>query len=146
MATLGKSVIINERAPVTAWSREAFHLGKMVMSMEEGTRKFRNYEEFSKWYWPPSHGEPGVNPRYLFTDVLVDHIRDAVKGASIRAPRAAGGGSTKSRVTVDGIPYGSVFKAFEALGLPIKDHGPFRAKLKKVGELDYAGKKFRVMT
>lgn len=148
MASLGKATIVNEKAPVTVWSREMFHLGKVVLSEEEGTRKFRNLAEFRAWYWPPSHGETGVNSQYLFTDVLVDHIKDASRSITRKSAGTSGkgGGTTRSRVTVDGVPFGSVFKAFEALGLPIKDHGPFRAKLKKAGKLEYAGKKFEVMS
>lgn len=137
-AALGKHLIVNERAPVTAWPRTNFRLGRVVATE---TRKFKNLAEFKLWYREAQHGEVWPNSQFLFTDILVDSIADR----DMRVAAKSAAGPTRSRVEVDGVPHGSVFKAFEALGLPIKDHGPFRARLKRAGQLEYAGKKFRVL-
>ncbi len=54
------------------------------------------------------------------------------------------GDNCKKRVTVNKIPYRSVFVAFEALGLPVNKHIKFRAKLKLSGDevFEHEGKKY----
>lgn len=134
MASLGGVLIVNRRAPVRAWTCDALDV----------TRDFANMDEFENWYRPSHHGDANkrVNSQYLFTDVLLDDVSDppshkAAKGTTkaraVRAPPT----NTKSRVMVDGVEYASVFKAFEALGLPVPKHGKFRKDLKIAGALPF---------
>ena len=60
--------------------------------------------------------------------------------ASVRKARRA-----RILIEVDGVEYGSVFKAFQALGLPESKHIKFRGALRKAGELAFDGHNFKVI-
>lgn len=77
------------------------------------------------------------------------HVPDAVRSAgvakswldeTIKAARSA-----RHSVEVDGVAYGSVAKAFKALGLPMSKHIKFRGELKKAGEGVFEGHDFRLV-
>lgn len=138
-SSFGNYLIVNERAPVRVYKK--YHL--------EETREFKNMAEFKAWYVPGAHGlvPGGINSQYLFTDILLEWIGNARvarrggrgigglvqgDGTTARVPR--GGGTARSRVDVDGTEHGSVYRAFEALGLPIPAHAKFRAELKRERE------------
>lgn len=140
-------LIVNPMAPVKVWKRD--HLDE--------TRDFNNLAEFEKWYWAPFHGEikrglMGINTQFLFTDILLDRIEDAKRGASIRMPkepRAPGEkGEPRGRhqkVLVDGHVFNSVWAAFQALKLGgVKECVKFRSEVKRTGSGTYAGKLFKI--
>lgn len=58
----------------------------------------------------------------------------------VRAKRAQ-----RSAVEVDGERYGSVKKAYEALGLPLAGHVKFRQELKEKGKLQRDGRKWKIV-
>jgi len=77
------------------------------------------------------------------------HIPDAARSAgvakswadaSVRAARSA-----RHAVTVNGVQYGSVMKAFTALGLPKGKLIRFRGELKKAGEGVFEGHDFKLV-
>lgn len=77
------------------------------------------------------------------------HVPDAARSAgvakswadaSVRAARSA-----RHAVTVNGVAYGSVMKAFIALGLPKSKLIRFRGELKKAGEGVFEGYDFKLV-
>lgn len=141
MATLSGTLIVNRRAPVRAW---------LIGDLDK-TRDFKNMDEFEDWYRPSFHGDASkkVVSQYLFTDVPLESISDPPRGGSsapkVAKPGSLSSGPVRSRVVVDGKEYGSVYKAFVGLALPIKAHGKFRADLKRSGSLafEWGGKKYQ---
>ena len=144
MATLSGTLIVNRKAPVTAWLRPDF----------KETRTFKNMSDFEDWYRPAFHGDAYrlVNSQYLFTDVPLESIDDPPKivptALKIKAPRVVGERPTptKSRVTVDGVEYGSTWQAFQKLDLgDASACVKFRKELKIKGTLvfDHKGKKYQ---
>ncbi len=77
------------------------------------------------------------------------HVPDAARSAgvakswldeTVKAARSA-----RHAVTVDGVAYGSVMKAFIALGLPKRKLIRFRGELKKAGEGVFEGHDFKLV-
>ena len=138
-------LVVNERAPVRAYRK-----------YDEGgsTRDFKDLAAFEAWLSPRHHGVVGVNSQFLFTDVLLEQTSDppdlargrhvGVVGQSSPGYRPPGGPRKNHRVDVDGVVHGSVYKAFEKLGLPIDAHVKFRNLLKQNHELSFthAGKQY----
>jgi hypothetical protein len=71
--------------------------------------------------------------------------RAASIAQSWRDPATRASRAEKNKVTADGVEYGSVRKAFAALGLPDSKHIKFRGALKLAGKLNFEGHKFVVI-
>ena len=63
---------------------------------------------------------------------ISEGVRDSWKDPVVRAKR-----STRNGVKANGAEYTSVYKAFQALRLPVSKHIAFRIKLKEAGKLDF---------
>lgn len=144
MANLRGNLVVNERAPVTAW--EKYDLDK--------TRKFKNLSDFLGWYREDLHGDlkGRVNSQFLYTDVLVNTLRDPPRGyrrgaipveaETAKLLRMPG----RTRVEVDGVQYNSTWDAFQKLGLGgVKECVRFRRNLKERGEAKYKGRNFKAI-
>lgn len=143
MASIGNYLIVNPRAPVRAYLYEK----------EDTVRDFRNLAEFENFYRPTVHGRiiGQVNSQYLFTDVLLEFTLEDAKSKvivgedgkrKIITPGAgkprAGGGTSKSRVELDGKEYRSVWQAFQELAIGnVAECVKFRGVLKSSGEATY---------
>lgn len=104
-------------------------------------RKFKNMNEFEAWYSPKHVYFLGASSTPALTTMTFDELKPApVNRPKTVRDRAAP--TASAAVSVNGEPYGSVLKAFEALKLPIPKHQKFRAELKAAGVLTFEhGKK-----
>lgn len=150
MANLRGNLVVNERAPVTAWQK--YDLDK--------TRVFNNLAAFLDWYREDLHGDlkGRINTQFLFTDVLVNSLRDPPRGGGYIRQRRIGEDKETARparthgrhqkVEVDGVVYNSTWDAFQKLGLGgVKECVRFRGELKSnpLGEREFGGRKFKII-
>jgi TPP-dependent indolepyruvate ferredoxin oxidoreductase alpha subunit len=71
-------------------------------------------------------------------------LSEAVRKTWLR-PEVAAARRERHAVMVDGVRYGSVRKAFTALGLPNSKHIAFRGRLKALGKLKYESHTFVIV-
>lgn len=123
-------------------------------------------------YWNEHCGKIGRKPVKKFAnrktaeqrvDVLLDELEASGKLASPDESTTGGGTNSagisaswqdkdvaakrkqRSAVTVDGVKYGSVRKAYLALGMDLKDHIQFRMLLKETGKQKVDGRVWKIV-
>ena len=78
-----------------------------------------------------AHDEPVDDEAPEVTDVAHTDARSAGVARSWQDPEVRAKRSQRTNIRVDGVDYRSVKQAFDALGLPLKEHIPFRQLLKR---------------
>jgi len=79
------------------------------------------------------------------TDVVHTDARSAGVARSWQDPEVRAKRAQRTNIRVDGVDYRSVKQAFDALGLPLKEHIPFRQLLKRERRLEAYDRVWEVM-
>lgn len=114
--------------PVKVQVKEAKRAGSTLLATYANMAEFTAKHNLATY---PLRGQPVVLGNHTIVLVSAKPWADKEKNLTKRE------GPPSSAVNADGVVYGSVLKAFEALKLPIPKHQKFRAELKAKRALDF---------